>query len=175
MDLETLKIDLKGLEEGVNHLEFDLDDTYFKEVDAPEVSQGSVHVSLDIVRTGEDFFTLDFHLAGIVMVPCDVCLEPMEQSIEAIERLEAKFGTENSEEDDLVTVAEDEGILDCSHGTSTNSIALAIPIKHVHAPGKCNPAMVRALEEYSAARSGEEDEQAMDPRWEALLKLKNKY
>jgi len=42
----------------------------------------------------------------------------------------------------------------------------------VHAPGKCNPAMVRALEEYSAARSGEEDEQAMDPRWEALLKLK---
>ena len=60
MDLETLKIDLKGLEEGVNHLEFDLDDTYFKAVDAPEVSQGSVHVSLDIVRTGNDIFTLDF-------------------------------------------------------------------------------------------------------------------
>ena len=171
MDLETLKIDLKGLEEGVNHLEFDLDDTYFKEVDAPEVSQGSVHVSLDIVRTGEDFFTLDFHLAGIVMVPCDVCLEPMEQSIEAIERLEAKFGTENSEEDDLVTVAEDEGILDVTW-LLYEFIALAIPIRHVHAPGKCNPAMVRALEEYSAARSGEEDEQAMDPRWEALLKLK---
>ena len=125
---------MKGLEEGVNHLEFDLDDTYFKEVDAPEVSQGSVHVSLDIVRTGEDFFTLDFHLAGIVMVPCDVCLEPMEQSIEAIERLEVKLGKENSEEDDLVTVAEDEGILDVAWYLY-EFIALAIPIKHVHAPG----------------------------------------
>ena len=171
MDLETLKIDLKGLEEGTNHLEFDLDDTYFKAVDAPEVSQGSVHVSLDILRTRNDFFTLDFHETGTVMVPCDVCLDPVEQPIETIQRLEVKLGKENSEEDDLVTVAEDEGILDVAWYLY-EFIALAIPIKHVHAPGKCNPAMVRALEEYSAARSGEEDEQAMDPRWEALLKLK---
>ena len=74
-----------------------------------------------------------------------------------------------------MTVAEDEGILDVAWYLY-EFIALAIPIKHVHAPGKCNPAMVRALEEYSAARSGEEDEQAMDPRWEALLKIeKIKY
>ena len=171
MDLETLKIDLKGLKEGVNHLEFDLDDTYFKAVDAPEVSRGNVHVSLDIVRNGNDFFTLDFHEVGTVMISCDRCLDLMEQPIETTQRLEVNFGTENSEEGDLVTVAEDEGILDVTWYLY-EFIALAIPIKHVHAPGKCNSAMVRALEEYSAARSGEEDEQAMDPRWEALLKLK---
>ena len=171
MDLETLKIDLKGLKEGVNHLEFDLDDTYFKAVDAPEVSRGNVHVSLDIVRNGNDFFTLDFHEVGTLMISCDRCLDLMEQPIETTQRLEVNFGTENSEEGDLVTVAEDEGILDVTWYLY-EFIALAIPIKHVHAPGKCNPAMVRALEEYSAARSGEEDEQAMDPRWEALLKLK---
>ncbi len=171
MDLETLKIDLKGLKEGVNHLEFDLDDTYFKAVDAPEVSRGNVHVSLDIVRNGNDFFTLDFHEVGTVMISCDRCLDLMEQPIETTQRLEVNFGTENSEEGDLVTVAEDEGILDVTWYLY-EFIALAIPIKHVHAPGKCNSAMVRALEEYSAARSGEEDEQPMDPRWEALLKLK---
>ena len=171
MDLETLKIDLKGLKEGVNHLEFDLDDTYFKAVDAPEVSRGNVHVSLDIVRNGNDFFTLDFHEVGTVMISCDRCLDLMEQPIETTQRLEVNFGTENSEEGDLVTVAEDEGILDVTWYLY-EFIALAIPIKHVHAPGKCNSAMVRALEEYSAARSGEEDEQPMEPRWEALLKLK---
>jgi len=33
--------------------------------------------------------------------------------------------------------------------------------------------MIRTLEEYSATRSGqEEDDTPMDPRWEALLKLK---
>ena len=172
MDLETLKIDLKGLEEGVNHLEFDLDDAYFKAIDAPEVSQGKVRVLLDITRTGNDFFTLDFHETGVVMVPCDICLDPMEQSIEITQRLEVKLGTENSEEDDLVMVAEDEGILDITWYLY-EFIALAIPIKHVHAPGKCNPAMIRTLEEYSATRSGQEgNETPMDPRWEALLKLK---
>ena len=84
------------------------------------------------------------------MVPCDICLDPVEQSIETTQRLEVKLGKENSEEDDLVTVAEDEGILDVAWYLY-EFIALAIPIKHVHAPGKCNPAMVRALEEYSAA------------------------
>ena len=172
MDLETLKIDLKGLNEGVNYLEFDLDDTYFKAIDAPEVSQGKVRVLLDITRTGNDFFTLDFHETGVVMVPCDICLDPMEQSIEITQRLEVKLGTENSEEDDLVMVAEDEGILDITWYLY-EFIALAIPIRHVHAPGKCNPAMIRTLEEYSATRSGQEgNETPMDPRWEALLKLK---
>ena len=172
MDLETLKIDLKGLNEGVNYLEFDLDDTYFKAIDALEVSQGKVRVLLDITRTGNDFFTLDFHETGVVMVPCDICLDPMEQSIETTQRLEVKLGTENSEEEDLVMVAEDEGILDITWYLY-EFIALAIPIKHVHAPGKCNPAMIRTLEEYSATRSGQEgNETPMDPRWEALLKLK---
>lgn len=172
MDLETLKIDLKGLNEGVNYLEFDLDDTYFKAIDAPEVSQGKVRVLLDITRTGNDFFTLDFHETGVVMVPCDICLDPMEQSIEITQRLEVKLGTENSGEEDLVMVAEDEGILDITWYLY-EFIALAIPIRHVHAPGKCNPAMIRTLEEYSATRSGQEgNETPMDPRWEALLKLK---
>lgn len=172
MDLETLKIDLKGLKDGENQISFDLDDAYFKAIDAPEVSQGSVHVDIKIVRIGDDFFTLDFHETGHVMVPCDLCLEPMEQPIETEQSLKAKFGTENSEEEDLVTVAEEEGILDVTW-LLYEFIILAIPIKHVHAPGKCNPVMIRTLEEYSATRSGqEEDERPMDPRWEALLKLK---
>lgn len=172
MDLETLKIDLKGLEEGLTSFEFNLDNAYFKEVDAPEVSEGNVHVSLDIVRTGNDFFTLTFREKGTVVVPCDLCLDAMEQEIETEQRLDAKFGIEYSDEDDeCVTVAENEGILDVTW-LIYEFIVLAIPIKHVHAPGKCNSAMIRALEEHSAARSGEGEEAAMDPRWEALLKLK---
>ncbi|MGN0281373.1 MAG: DUF177 domain-containing protein, partial [Prevotella sp.] len=52
--------------------------------------------------------------------------------------------------------------------------ALAIPIKHVHAPGKCNREMMKALEEHSANRSGAEGgEETIDPRWSGLLKLKD--
>ena len=171
MDLDILKIDLKGLADGLNSFEFDLDDAYFKAVNAPEVGRGNVHVSLKIVRTQNDYFTLDFHEKGTVVLPCDLCLDDMEQPIETQQRLEAKFGNAYSEDDDLVTVAENEGILDVSWFVY-EFILLALPIKHVHAPGKCNPAMIRALEEHSTARSGSEDEKPMDSRWEALLKLK---
>ena len=171
MDLDILKIDLKGLADGLNSFEFDLDDAYFKAVNAPEVGRGNVHVSLKIVRTQNDYFTLDFHEKGTVVLPCDLCLDDMEQPIETQQRLEAKFGNAYSEDGDLVTVPENEGILDVSWFVY-EFILLALPIKHVHALGKCNTAMIRVLEEHSAARSGSEDETPMDSRWDALLNLK---
>jgi uncharacterized metal-binding protein YceD (DUF177 family) len=87
-------------------------------------------------------------------------------------RLVVKFGEEYSEEDDLVTVDENEGIIDVAWFIY-EFIVLNIPIKHVHAPGKCNPAMIKMLEEHSATRSSDGDEEdAIDPRWSELEKLK---
>ena len=171
MDLEPLKLDLNALDEGLTTLSFDIDDSFFESVDAPEVNRGDVHVDVDIVRTKDDFFTLDFHGNGTVIIPCNRCLDDMEQPITFEQQLNAKFGEENSEDDDLVTVAENEGILDVSWYIY-EFIDLAIPIRHVHAPGKCNPAMIRVLEEHSAARSGEDSKPSVDPRWAALTNLK---
>ena len=169
-NIESFKIDLKALPQGVSILEFKLDDSYFKAIDAPDIQRGELSSSLSISRT-DDFFELNFHTEGIVHIPCDICLDDMEQSIETDDRLLVRFGEDYSEEDDLVIVAENEGILDVAWFIY-EFIALNIPIKHVHAPGKCNPAMIEMLQEHSAARSGEEEEETVDPRWEALLKLK---
>ncbi len=169
-NIESFKIDLKALPQGVSTLEFKLDDAYFEAIDAPDVQSGELLSSLSISRT-DDFFELNFHTEGIVHIPCDICLDDMEQSIETDDRLLVRFGEDYSEEDDLVIVAENEGILDVAWFIY-EFIALNIPIKHVHAPGKCNPAMIEMLQEHSAARSGEEEEEIVDPRWAALLKLK---
>ena len=168
--LESLKIDLKGLKEDAKVLEFDLDDAYFRAVDGPEISKGRVHVSLAI-RKQSGFFELLFHSEGTVIIPCDRCLDEMSQSIDADNRLIVKLGAVNSEEDDIITVSEDEGILDLSW-IIYEFIVLAIPIKHVHAPGKCNPAMSHVLEELSADRSSDEESaQPLDPRWSKLAEL----
>ncbi|MBQ7421202.1 MAG: DUF177 domain-containing protein [Prevotella sp.] len=169
--LEPLKIDLKGADEGLTKREFDLDNAFFEAIDAQEVRQGRVHVALNIQRSGS-VFNLVFRSTGTVTVPCDLCLDEMEQPVEAETSLTAKLGTEYSEEDDVITVDENEGILDVAW-LIYESIALAIPIKHVHAPGKCNAAMTQRLEELSAARSSDGDEEtAVDPRWSALKNLK---
>ena len=169
--LEQFKIDLKGLTAEVTTLEFDLDNGFFDALDQTEVEGGTLHVSLSI-RKASGFFELQFHTVGTVDIVCDRCLDLMEQPIETDNRLTVKLGSTASEDDDTVTVDENEGILDTSWYIY-EFIALAIPIQHVHATGKCNPAMTKALEELSADRSGdEESSQAVDPRWEALKKLK---
>ena len=171
--LELLKIDLKGLKEEKSSLMFDLDDGYFEALDGADVKRGSLHVSVSI-RKATGFFELLFHTEGTVIIPCDRCLDDMAQPVETDNRLVVKFGSEYSEEDDIIVVPEDEGILDTSW-IIYEFVALVIPIRHVHAPGKCNPAMTQALEELSADRSSdEESNQPIDPRWEKLNSLKFK-
>ena len=167
---DILKIDLKELEEGLTALEFNLGDAWFQSLEEAEIKRGDICVSASVHRT-ENYFNIDFHIEGKVVVPCDICLDDMEQPICCDNRLVAKFGEEYSEDDDLVTVAESDGVLDLTWFVY-EFIALDIPIKHVHAPGKCNPAMIKTLEEYSATRSSDEDEEAIDPRWSGLEKLK---
>jgi uncharacterized metal-binding protein YceD (DUF177 family) len=96
----------------------------------------------------------------------------MDQPIETDNQLLVKLGDTYSEDDDAVTVDENEGILDVSWFIY-EFVMLAIPIKHVHAPGKCNSVMTQKLEELSGAvRSSEEEAETTDPRWEILKNLK---
>ena len=170
--LEQFNVDLKALSQGDNILSFVLDDAFFEAIEAPTVRCGRLQTTLTIHRT-EDYFDLDFHTEGLVTVACDRCLDDLEQPISADDHLVAKFGTAYSEDDELVIVAENEGMLDVSWFIY-QFVELSIPLRHVHAPGKCNPAMMKALEEHSAARSGVESvESSVDSRWAVLEKLKN--
>ena len=168
---ETYKIDLKGLKEDVSVRDFDLNDDFFKALDGSQLEHGTLHVSVSIRKTS-GFFEFQFHTEGTVTVTCDRCLDDMEQSIETDNALTVKLGDTYSEDDDTVTIDENEGILDMAWYIY-EFIMLAIPIKHVHAPGKCNSAMTQKLEELSGAvRSSEEEAEVIDPRWEKLRKLK---
>jgi uncharacterized metal-binding protein YceD (DUF177 family) len=169
--LESYKIDLKGVKDETTRLDFDLNDDFFGALDGSQLEHGALHVSVSI-RKMAGFFELLFHTEGSVVVTCDRCLDDMDQPIETDNKLMVKLGDTYSEDDDTVTIDENEGMLDLSWFIY-EFIMLAIPIKHVHAPGKCNSAMTQKLEELSGAvRSSEEEEEAIDPRWEKLKNLK---
>ena len=126
---------------------------------------------MSVHRTGATF-SLNFDIKGTVIQTCDVCLDDVDLPIDAEEELTARLDEGYSEDDDVIVVNKDDGHLDVSWYIY-EFIALNIPIKHVHAPGKCNPAMIKALQEHSAARSSDgEEKSAIDPRWSELEKLK---
>ncbi len=168
---EDLKIDLKGLKEDAISMDFNLDDAFFASLDDSQLEHGSLHVSVSI-RKMTGFFEIQFHIVGSVVVSCDRCLDDMDQPIDADNILMVKLGDTNSDDDDIVIIDENEGILDMSWFIY-EFIMLSIPIKHVHAPGKCNSVMTQKLHELSdAVRSSEEEAEVIDPRWEKLKNLK---
>lgn len=171
--LSPFHIDLKALGEGEQTFTFKLDDEYFKAIDAHEVQRGNLEAHLAVERAG-NYFELHIHVKGNVSVPCDICLEDMDLPIEANQRMVVKLGETYSEEDDLVTIDEDDGIFDVSW-LVYELIALHIPVRHIHEAGKCNPVMLEKLKELSMDHGGAEHEkEEVDPRWEALAKLRRK-
>jgi len=90
--------------------EYDLDDAYFKKIDSPEVQKGNVKARV-VVQKKVNSFDLQFLLEGTILIPCDRCLDEMEQAINYKEKLQVKFDDKFSEEDEVVIVPEVEGAI----------------------------------------------------------------
>jgi len=154
---EQYNILLKDLPIGTTTKEFILDDAFFQKIDGPEVQKGSAKATVTI-RRKEHIFELLFKLAGTISVPCDRCLDDMEQEIAHEENLLVKFGNKFSEEDEIVIVSEVEGSINIAWFLY-EFIVLNIPIKHVHRPGKCNKMMISKLKKHIAYSEGDDDDE----------------
>lgn len=183
---DKYKVDLKGMKEDSSAYEYALDNSFFDSIDAPEVQKGKVHVALAVKRTA-GAYELSFQTQGTVQVPCDRCLDDMDLDITSTDKVKVKLGKDYAEEGDVVVIPEEEGIINVAW-FMYEFIALSIPMKHVHAPGKCNKAMVGKLNKHLRVSSDEDDDwsadieetltemdedvsQAIDPRWNDLKKI----
>lgn len=182
---DLYKVDLKNLSQGIHKFEYLLENKFFIDIGGDEVQKGKVKVSLELKRTSA-MFEMNFISQGVVMVPCDRCLDDMEVPIETQNRLIVKFGKEYSEEnDEIVVIPEVEGSINLAWFIY-EFVVLAIPMKHVHVPGKCNKSMSSKLKKHSARSADDNDdiddtgdaqdidvadEPATDSRWDALKGL----
>jgi uncharacterized metal-binding protein YceD (DUF177 family) len=184
---DLYKVELKNLSPGVHEYEYFLENKFFVDIDGDEVQKGKVKVNLTVKRTSM-VFDMNFQLEGIVYVPCDRCLDDMELPVSTQNKLVVKFGKEYAEEsEEIVIIPEEEGEINLAWFIY-EFIALAIPMKHIHAPGKCNKTMSSKLKKHTARRADDEDEfdeeaaddivvdddaadMPSDPRWDALKGL----
>jgi len=191
---DLYKVDLKNMQQDILELEYRLDNQFFANIDGEDVQKGKVNVSLKIAKSSiGGTFNLSFSLNGIIIIPCDRCLDDMEFPIETTARLIVKFGNDYSEEsDEIIIIPETEGIINLAWFLY-EFVALAIPIKHIHGPGKCNKQMSSKLRKHTAKSADDDDsdsfemedtedivltdddtEETTDPRWDALKGLKEK-
>jgi uncharacterized metal-binding protein YceD (DUF177 family) len=187
---DLYKIDLKSMRTDVQQEEYLLDNQYFTNIGGEDIQKGKVKAFVTITHAA-GVFNFSFNFIGMVVIPCDRCLDDMEYPIETTARLIVKFGKDYSEEsDEIVVIPESEGSINLAWFLY-EFVALAIPIKHVHLPGKCNKQMNAKLKKHTAKTDDDGDDSfdddtdnivitdddksddSTDPRWDTLKKIKD--
>jgi len=169
--LEAYIINLEDIGETPQTFHYNLNDAYFQAVGDGSIHAGEVDADVIVMRQGTNF-KIEMSLSGSVTIDCDICLDPMQQPIEAQTTLVATLGTEYNDDGDTIIIDEQKGEIDLSW-LLYEQVALAIPLKHVHEQGKCNPQMLSAVNafEHHTDRQ-QEDNTLADERWNELKKLK---
>lgn len=163
-------IQLAGLKNGSNRLEYELGDAFFAEMGSEKILGGDVKAIVDVEKTGGQM-RVDVRVKGLVKTTCDRCLEEMEIEIENNEEFGVRVGAEtNYDDEEMVTIAEDDGMLQMGERMFEMCV-VALPIVCVHEEGECNEKMIEILEAHSASNK---EEMSSDPRWDALKKINNK-
>lgn len=179
--VSSFELPLRGVSLGNQKFEYHLDDAFFTRLEASDVLSADVNVVLDVVNHGNGIVDLKFAFSGKIGIVCDRCLEEMPLDIDTSYEVSVKTGEEFDDSDDeVIIVTETQASLDLAP-MMRDTVLLAIPAMHTHAEGECNSEMMRLLAEHKAAvgdddlmaTHDEEENDATDPRWEALRKLKD--
>lgn len=184
------KLPLKSLTEGVHSFEYHLDKKFFENMESPDIHDADLHVALSVTYK-RDLYTLDFAITGTITLICDRCLDDLVMPVDTDYHINVRYGEDyNDEADDLLVIPESDNYLNVAY-MLYDTVALTIPIKHVHPLGKCNRQMSQMLKKHRARPTGEDgdledrlidemevmddsadvSETPTDPRWDALRGL----
>ena len=171
---DEFDLSLKGMPIGTQEFSYHLGGNFFRNMENADVSAGDVNVTLSVKHIG-DIYELFFTINGVIDIPCDRCLDPMEHHVDTTYAMSVKYGDDYYEGDDQIIIPETEGMFNVAR-TIYDTVMLTIPIMHVHEDGLCNEEMSRLLEQHSAGQEFKDEEtspEECDPRWDALIKLKD--
>lgn len=177
-------VSLKGLSDGVHQQTFKLGRTFFANMENEDIRDADVEVTLTIKVAG-GHYDLEFVCKGEVVTLCDRCLDDLHLPIDASYSIMVEYGDGyNDDSDTLLIIPKTENSLNVAY-MIYDTVALAIPVKHVHPMGKCNRQMSALLRKHRAKATGEDaaleeelmdqidqiDDAPTDPRWDALKGL----
>ena len=183
------KLPLKSLPEGTHSFEYHLGKKFFENMESPDIHDADLQVQLTVTYK-RDLYTLDFTITGTITLICDRCLDDLIMPVETEYHINVKYGDDyNDEADDLLVIPESDNYLNVAY-ILYDTVALTVPIKHVHPMGKCNRQMSQMLKKHRARPADDDSEledelieemdsmdasdpaeQPTDPRWDTLKGL----
>jgi len=174
--LQNYKVKFNSLKPGTHQFEFEVDDDFFREIEASAINAGDITIALDFT-VNSSFFILDFKIDGFINSICDRCSEEFKLELIDDFQLIVKFGTERGDKDDeadVMYISDGDFEIELAQ-IIYEYIVLSIPMMKIHPDDKngdstCNPEILKYLSEKQDEKESEDQKQ--DPRWEELKKLK---
>jgi uncharacterized protein len=176
--LKNFDLDISSLALGKHSFEFTINDEFFSHFEQDIVSKGKILSKIMLEKT-DLLMRVKFSNQGVVELTCDRTIKPFDYQLKSENTLTFNFSDRNEEIDDALVLLKRDTINLNMANYIYEYIILAIPLKKIH------PDYVRDDEEenqdniliYSSVTDEEEPEDKdidiLDPRWEALKKLKD--
>lgn len=179
----TFELDFTHPYTEITDFDYRLDDVFFQSIDQNVVLGGDLDLHIQLKPLPNKIYDLTLQYDGIVDVPCDRCLAPMELDVEIDESLQIKIGDElNDTDDELIVLDATKPVYDFKW-VFFELLALHLPLQKAHDIAECDPEMLHYLvseapkempleEQEQMTYNGEQDME-IDPRWAKLFE-KNK-
>lgn len=182
-DIEVIKF-----KDGKHEIDFEIGESFFQNFEDNEiVEKGRLTTRVNLDK-GANVIELNFHIKGTVQLTCDRSLEVFDHPLDFTEKMIYKYGAEEQEIDENVyMITRDTPSINVAQ-LIYEFILLALPAKKIH-PDHRNELDDEDLEveggyvyidgqpdaeEEDENPAADEGTKPVDPRWEQLMKLKNK-
>ncbi|MBS1650401.1 MAG: DUF177 domain-containing protein [Bacteroidetes bacterium] len=164
-------INFGGLSIGVHEFEFDIDKTFFAELD----EFNKIELKVVVVLTKQNnLLSLVFNIKGLITIDCDRCLAEYEIPLVANEKLVIKHGNPEESTDEILVLAEGAETIDLKQPIY-EFVTVALPLRKVpceiNSKYKCDNETLKKLESISIKNS-KNNSDANNPMWEQLNKVK---
>jgi len=177
-ELREFNIEIYSLRTGSHDYEFKIGETFFEYFNYGLVDGGDCSARVQLNKS-ETLIEAYFEIKGSVELTCDRSLETFDFPINISEKMLFKFGEQDQELSENIQVIERNTQRLNMAQYIYEFIGVAVPMKKIHP--RFNDQYNEADEEnvlvYSSAESEqefkEESSEEIDPRWNALNKLKD--
>lgn len=161
---------------GHHDYRFEIKDEFFELFENELVDKGNLVIDVSLTKT-ETMIEMVLHIQGAVELECDRSLDYFDYPVDSHRKMIYRLGEETQElSDELMVIPKESQTINIA-SLLFEFIGLEVPMKKLHPRFQTEEeGDEEFLEIYSSVTETEEEqnqEEQVDPRWEALKKLKN--
>lgn len=174
-EVVTYIIEQSTLDKGINHFDFNVDDSLFHRYENREMLNSSIKVSVDIEKNSNQML-MKLKASGKGDLQCDRCLDNFTHNIDLNNEILIKLDNETNYDldADYVTLNTEENKFDIAYFIY-EMLVLGLPQKRVHPDDEngnplCNPEVTKFIDGESELNENEGSDNPKNDDWKEDLK-----